>query len=160
MKLEQLIKALNLQPHPIEGGYFCETYRSAQDSDSDRCYSTAIYYLLTPKTFSEIHRLKSDEVFHFYLGDPVEMIHLHEDGAVEEYILGSDILNGQICQLVVPRMVWQGCRLRPGGKFALLGCTVAPGFEFKDYESGSRDDLVTRYPEHQTIITQLTRKNI
>lgn len=160
MNLDQLIQTLNLQPHPIEGGFFCETYRSRRHSNEDRCDSTAIYYLLTPDTFSEIHRLQSDEIFHFYLGDPVQMVHLHEDGAVNEFTLGSDVLGDQVCQLLVPRMVWQGARLKPGGKYALLGCTVAPGFEFKDYESGQRDALVKRYPQHQTIITQLTRKNI
>src|SRR5207249_3960045 len=96
----------------------------------DRSVSTAIYYLLTPGTFSALHRLKSDEIFHFYAGSPVKMLQLHEDGRGEEIILGSDVLAGQQPQVLVRRGVWQGSYLLPGGEFALLGCTVAPGFEY------------------------------
>lgn len=167
MDIDALIKSLNLQPHPVEGGYFAETYRCTKTIPattpgmpygSDRNVSTAIYYLLTAQSFSELHLLPSDEVFHFYLGDCVEMLHLFPDGSSRHYELGANILDGQHVQLVVPGGVWQGCRLRPGGKFALLGCTVAPGFDYQDYQSGHREDLCAKYPHEQSMIQQLTRE--
>src|SRR5581483_11176343 len=98
--------------------------------------ATAIYYLLTPDTVSAMHRLATDEIFHFYLGDPVEMLQLRPDGSHRVAILGPDLDAGQRPQIVVPRGVWQGARLVPGGRFALLGTTVAPGFDYADYETG------------------------
>lgn len=162
---EELIALLKLQPHPREGGFFRETYRSVETHPAaalparyggDRSFGTAIYYLLTPNTFSALHRLASDEVFHFYLGDPVRMLQLAPDGRGETVVLGSDVLAGQRPQLLVPRGVWQGSLLESGGAFALLGCTVAPGFEYADYEGGSRKQLIEHYPEHARLIEQLT----
>jgi uncharacterized protein len=162
---EQLIRLLQLQPHPREGGHFRETYRSTDllpasalppHYRSPRAASTAIYYLLTPNTCSALHRLGSDEVFHFYLGSPVRMLQLFPDGQGKEVILGPDLLEGQSVQVVVPRGVWQGSVLEPGGAFALLGCTVAPGFEYADYESGNRAELMARYPAFAELITRLT----
>jgi predicted cupin superfamily sugar epimerase len=162
----QVIAALDLKPHPIEGGYFRETYRSSDRLSADalpphygaaRAASTAIYYLLTPDTFSAIHRLATDEVFHFYLGDPVEMLLLHPDGRGEIVTLGPDLGAGQRPQVVVPRGVWQGSSLAPGGAFALLGCTVAPGFDYTDYETGRRDSLTARYPAFADLLRRLTR---
>ena len=161
---EQLISVLSLKPHPKEGGYYRETYRAADPvagpgpSGTSRRISTAIYYLLTESTFSAMHRLASDELFHFYLGDPVEMVQLRPDGTGEVVVLGTDVAQGMSPQVVVPRGVWQGSRLRPGGKFALLGCTVAPGFEFADYEQGDREMLQKAYPAHRDRITTLTRE--
>src|SRR5207245_2095434 len=97
---------------------------------TDRWAGTAIYYLLTPDTFSALHRLPTDEVYHFYLGDPVEMLQLWPDGSGRVGTLGQDVRAGQLLQVIVPRGVWQGSRLRPGGAFALLGTTMAPGFDF------------------------------
>ena len=162
---EELIALLNLEPHPKEGGFFRETYRSAEDISHSalpkryngmRAHGTAIYYLLTPSTFSALHRLASDEVFHFYLGDPVRMLQLTPDGTGQAIILGSDILAGQQVQTCVPRGVWQGSVLEPGGRFALLGCTVAPGFDYADYEGGDRALLVKAYPRWTDLITRLT----
>ena len=160
---DQLIRHLGLQPHPKEGGYFHETYRAA-DSYADptryvgpRCASTAIYYLLTPNTFSALHRQQTDEVFHFYLGSPVRMLQLDPDGQGRSIVLGPDVLNGQQLQFVVPRGVWQGSLLEPGGDFALLGCTVAPGFEYVDYESGDRQTLMRQYPTFAELIHKLTQ---
>jgi predicted cupin superfamily sugar epimerase len=162
---EELIRLFQLQPHPREGGHFRETYRSTDllpatalppHYRSPRAASTAIYYLLTPNTCSALHRLGSDEVFHFYLGSPVRMLQLFSDGQGKEVILGPDLLEGQSVQVVVPRGVWQGSALEPGGAFALLGCTVAPGFEYADYESGNRADLIARYPNFKDLITRLT----
>jgi predicted cupin superfamily sugar epimerase len=160
---DDLIRHLGLQPHPKEGGFFRETYRAADSYPAParyvgpRCAGTAIYYLLTPNTFSALHRLQTDEVFHFYLGSPVCMLQLDPDGQGRTIVLGSDVLNGQQIQLVVPHGVWQGSLLEPGGEFALLGCTVAPGFEYVDYESGDRQTLVNQYPAFAELIHKLTQ---
>ncbi|OGG52772.1 MAG: hypothetical protein A3F84_10045 [Candidatus Handelsmanbacteria bacterium RIFCSPLOWO2_12_FULL_64_10] len=166
MTVEQIKALLSLEPHPAEGGYFAETYRSGERIPKDalparygdaRSLGTAIYYLLTPETFSAVHRLRSDEVFHFYLGDPVEMLQLWPDGSGRTVTLGSDILNGMRPQVVVPKGAWQGSRLMPGGRFALLGTTVAPGFDFADYEAGGREALVSAYPRFRDLIIALTK---
>ncbi len=166
ISVEQIKSILNLRPHPEEGGYYSETYRSAASIPGDalpdcygsaRSFSTAIYYLLTPDTFSAMHRLKTDEIFHFYLGDPIEMVQLWPDGSGKLVTLGTDIAHGMRLQEVVPRGVWQGSALRAGGAFALLGATVAPGFEFADYEAGRRKELTQQYPEYAERIRALTR---
>ena len=160
---EEVIRTLQLEKHPVEGGYFLETYRSKEivtdKLRGGRSYSTAIYYMLTnePGTFSEMHRLTVDEVFHFYFGDPVEMLFLYPDGSGKQVILGPGIEKGMRPQVVVPAGVWQGARLSPGGNFALMGTTVAPGFEYTDYLSGSRKELIKRYPDFKELLTALTR---
>ena len=127
--------------------------------DGARRTGTAIYYLLEPDTFSEMHRLKSDEVFHFYAGDAVEMLQLIEKGQGARVVIGNDLLRGQRPQVIVERGVWQGSRLVQGGRWALLGCTVSPGFEFEDYETGLRENLCAAWPEFVSEITTLTREN-
>ncbi len=165
-RAEDIIRTLGLKPHPAEGGYFAEIYRSGETVDGDalpprygapRALATAIYYLLTPDTFSCMHRLASDEIFHFYAGDPVEMLNLEPTGPGKVIMLGSDLTAGMRPQVVVPRGVWQGSRLAPGGEFALLGTTVSPGFEFEDYQAGDRDALCRAYPDFKEMITALTR---
>ena len=165
MTAKDVIQLLGLKPHPKEGGYFRETYRSdesislclpARYGANSRSHSTAIYYLLTPETFSRMHRIKSDEVFHFYLGDPVQMFWLLEDGRSRQIILGHDIEKGFAPQVIVPKGVWQGAFLMERGSFALLGTTVAPGFEYEDYEEGVRDELARRYPDQAALIARLT----
>jgi predicted cupin superfamily sugar epimerase len=160
---EEIIASLKLQPHPKEGGYFRETYRSKdllsnlpERYRGQRAASTAIYYLLTPSSFSAMHRVASDEVFHFYAGSPVEMLQLHPGGHGEIVTLGNDLRAGQAPQIIVPAGVWQGSRLARGGEFALMGTTVAPGFEYADYESGQREWLMQRYPEFGEMIRELT----
>jgi len=164
---QEIIDALGLLPHPEEGGFFSETHRAGETYaaanlpdryDGDRSHSTAIYYLLTPETFSHMHRLKSEEIFHFYLGDPCEMVQLHPDGTGEVVVLGNDILARQRPQVIVPKNSWQGMRLLPGSTFGLMGCTVAPGFEFVDYDHGMRSDLVASHPKFEEYITRLTAK--
>jgi predicted cupin superfamily sugar epimerase len=118
---------------------------------------TAIYYLLEPGTFSEMHVLASDEVFHFYLGDPVEMLQLFPDGGSALFTLGQDLQANQHVQLVVPAGVWQGTRLIGNGKVALLGCTVTPGFDYADYRSGSYAELAGKWPAEAERIRALTR---
>jgi predicted cupin superfamily sugar epimerase len=156
----EVIEALELQPHPIEGGHFRETYRSVAPVGTPagaRSLATAIYYLLTPDTFSEMHRLPGDEIFHFYLGDPVRMLQLWPDGTHRLVGLGTDLAAGQRPQVVVPGGVWQGSLLEPGGRFALLGATMAPGFDYADYETGDRARLVAEYPTAAEWIARLTR---
>jgi uncharacterized protein len=164
----QIIEALGLRPHPIEGGFFRETYRSAGSipapelpdgyrTESGRSFGTAIYYLLTADTFSEMHRLPTEEVFHLYLGGPVRMLQLFADGGGREVIIGADVLAGQRPQVIVPPGVWQGSRLEPGVEFALLGATMAPGFDYADYEQGRRGELMEQYPDYAAIIRELTR---
>ncbi|MGA2502236.1 MAG: cupin domain-containing protein [Tepidisphaeraceae bacterium] len=155
------IKALlKLEPHPVEGGFFRRTYTSAGSVElprGARAQGTAIYYLLEPGTFSEMHVLASDEIFHFYLGDPMEMLQLHPDGRSAIFTLGPDLAAGQHVQLVVPAGVWQGTRLLGDGKVALLGCSVTPGFDFADYRNASFAELVSRWPAEAERIRNLTR---
>ena len=162
-----IIDHLGLTPLAPEGGYYRETYRSGESLpgsalprryQGDRNMGAAIYYMLTPDSFSALHRLATDEVYHFYLGDPVEMLQLLPDGSTNTVGLGHNILENKVVQLIVPRGVWQGARLVPGGRFALLGTTTAPGFAPADYEHGDRDALISDYPEAREMITALTRQ--
>ena len=164
LDVDDIVRLLGLERHPVEGGYYAETYRSADELGTDclpdgykmpRSLSTAIYYLLTPETRSEMHRLKSDEVFHFYLGDPVDMLNLSPDGSSTIVTLGQEVAAGQKLQHIVLKGVWQGALLRDGGRFALLGTTTAPGFDYADYESGARDELLHRYPDRRDLIVRL-----
>jgi predicted cupin superfamily sugar epimerase len=160
MTTEEIKALLQLQPHPVEGGFFRRTYTSAATVDlphGQRAQSTAIYYLLEPGTFSEMHVLDSDEIFHFYLGDPVEMLQLHPDGRSALFTLGPDLAAGQHVQLVVPAGVWQGTSLIGNGKVALLGCTVTPGFDFADYRSATYAELAAKWPSETERIRKLTR---
>ena len=168
MNPKAVIEHLGLVPLPGEGGLYRQTYLAGDTVQraclpgrygSDKPFSTAIYYLLTaePDSFSAMHRLPTDEVYHFYLGDPIEMLMLFPDGRSERVVLGQDILGGQKVQHVVPRDVWQGSRLAPGGQFALMGTTMAPGYTEPDYEDGQADKLSAQYPEQAELIGQLTR---
>jgi uncharacterized protein len=161
----EVIELLELKPLEIEGGFFREVWRSERQVSGEelgpsygsaRSLGTAIYYLLTPDTVSALHSLPSEEIFHFYLGDPVRMLQLapEEDGRVIE--LGADLAAGQQPMVVVPGGVWQGCHLLDGGEFALMGTTVAPGFDYLDYSHGDRRQLCAQYPGHQSLITHLT----
>lgn len=162
---QQIIERLRLVPLTIEGGYFREAYRAPLmvaagalpgDYGGDRNASTCIYYLLTPDTFSAIHRVKSDEVFHFYAGDAVEMLQLWPNGEAKVVVIHNDLSGPGEPQIVVPAGVWQGCRLVPGGSWALMGCTVSPGFDYADFELADRVELLTLHPEHSVLITALT----
>ncbi len=165
---DDVIRMLDLVPLPGEGGLFRETYRSPLRLPAailppqyvgERPASTAIYYLLTRDTFSAMHRLRGDEVYHFYLGDPVEMLQLRGDGTGQGVIMGSDLAGGMAPQVVVPAGVWQGTRLLDGGIFALLGTTMAPGFDARDFELGNRAELARGFPEHAAMIAALTHEN-
>ncbi len=165
MNAEDIIRQLGLLPHPKEGGYFRETYRSPETVPTqglparyphEKAFSTAIYYLLTPDTFSAMHRVRSDEVFHFYAGDPVQMLQLHPDGSHSIAIIGNDLAAGHVPQVVVAAGTWQGCMLVDGGRYALMGATVAPAFDYDDYEHGDRAMLSSRYPDCARMIERLT----
>ncbi len=166
MTAEQIIEFFGMRPLPQEGGFYVETYRCQEKLTqialpkryaADRNFSTAILYLLTPDTFSSLHRVNSDEIFHFYLGGPVTMLQLHPDGNSEVVTLGHDVLNGQHVQVTVPRDSWQGCFINEGGEFALMGTTVAPGFETADFELGPRQELLEQYSNQRDSIIKLTR---
>jgi uncharacterized protein len=165
---EEIIHLLHLEPLPVEGGYFDQYYRSSEYIPAaalperyghDKLMGTGIYFLRTtdPDSFSALHFLPTDEIHHFYLGDPVETLLLYADGHGEVVVLGQDIRQGQKLQMVVPAGVWQGGRLAPGGRWALIGATMAPGFDEQDYQGGSREDLIGRYPQFKERIKQLTR---
>jgi uncharacterized protein len=166
MTADEVKKILGLVPHPREGGFYIRTYESGERIPasafagsrypSARFTGTAIYYMLEPDSFSEMHRLKSDEIFHFYAGDPVEMLQLHPGGRGEIIRIGNRLDHGERPQVLAPRNVWQGSHLVPGGAWALLGCTVSPGFEFEDYEVESRAALCANWPESTQLIGSLT----
>ncbi len=165
MTPEEIIKILDLQPLPIEGGFYKRTYCSKEMIPKEalppryknsKPFGTAIYYLLTSDTCSLLHRLPTDEIFHFYLGDPVIMLQLHPDGTSEVIILGHAIDKGEKVQVVVPKYTWQGCFLKEGGKFALMGTTMAPGFDSSDYQPGNRNYLIKKYPDKKDLIIRLT----
>ena len=148
---EHLISHLHLKPLDIEGGLYYETYRSdemllkdglPERYGKDKHISTAIYFLLTSNDKAVLHKLISDEIFHFYIGDPVQMLLLYPNGNSNIVFLGNNILAGQRLQMTIPSGVWQGCSLVDGGEFALMGTTVAPAFDFEDFVPGNRDELV------------------
>jgi predicted cupin superfamily sugar epimerase len=167
MTAQQVKELLRLEPHPREGGWFVQTYAAEEflpaASFADGRYSTprrtstAIYYLLEPDTFSEMHMLQSDEVFHFYAGEAVEMLQLRADTKGSVITLGNDLAAGQRPQVLVERGVWQGSRLLDGGSWALLGCTVSPGFEYEDYSAAGRAELTAKWPSFTAQIRALTR---
>ena len=160
MTASEIKALLKLEPHPIEGGFFRRTYTSNRTIDLERGQrnlGSAIYYLLEPGTFSELHVLRSDEIFHFYLGDPVEMLQLYPDGHSAIFVLGPDLVGGQQVQIVVEAGVWQGARLLGEGKFALLGCSVTPGFNYDDYRNAKSSELIAKWPDQSERIRALTK---
>ena len=167
---EMLIEKLGLQPLVFEGGQFVRSYTapdyfpagelgSAYPAEP-RSYCSAIYFLLTddPDSFSTMHLLPTDEIYHFYLGDPVEMLLIRENGEGERILLGQDLLNDQKVQFVAPANVWQGSHLLPGGRFALLGTTMSPAFENSDFIEGDRESLTKLCPQQKDLIKALTRR--
>ena len=160
---QELITQLDLMRHP-EGGWFRETYRCAesvpaqalpQRFGSDRSLSTGIYFLLQEPDVSALHRIKSDEMWHFYAGSALLIHALFDDGRRRTQRLGPDCAAGDLYQLVVPAGCWFGAELAGKG-FALVGCTVAPGFDFADFEMADRQQLCAAYPQHADLIGRLT----
>lgn len=164
-RLDQIIRNLDLKPHP-EGGFFRETYRSngvintdSLDSNyiGERNYSTCIYFLLTSEVFSAFHRIFQDEIWHFYDGSPIDLHIITEDGEYTKTIIGRDIDRGQIPQIVVSGGSWFAATVSNQDDYSLIGCTVSPGFDFRDFELPTRNELISKFPQHQEIITKLTR---
>lgn len=161
MNADHYIRHLNLQPHP-EGGYYKEVYRSAGSLDipgfpGPRQLCTSIYFLLEKGNFSAFHRIRSDEIWHFYAGDPLEVIEIDPSGKLNITTLGRDAEKGERFQYVVPAGNWFGSRVKSGSTFSLVGCTVSPGFDFSDFEMAQCVSLSKEFPQHQGIIEQLTR---
>lgn len=160
-----LIQRYGLEPHP-EGGWYKQTYKSKEHIPADalperfgatRSFSTAIYFLLVKGNFSSFHRIKSDECWHFYSGDPLLIYIIEQDGAIKIISLGNDPEKGQAFQYVVPADCWFASCPAPGSEYCFVGCTVSPGFEFEDFELASAAELTAIYPRHKKIIEQLCR---
>jgi uncharacterized protein len=159
---ECLIKKFNLKEHP-EGGFFVEAYRSSETIpqqalpsryEGSRCFSTSIYFLLPAGSVSRLHRIASDEVWHFYLGGSLELLQISPDGRIEKVMLGQDIEAGQKLQHAVPAGCWFGARPTQGSAYSFVGCTVAPGFDFADFELANPEDLSRRYPDLKEEISR------
>jgi len=154
-----------LLPHP-EGGYYAETYRSSEKISKDalperftedRTFSTGIYFLLEAKDFSAFHKIKSDEMWHFYAGEALDIFVIYpETGNLEIIKLGSNPDHGETFQAVVPAGTWFGSRPAAGSSYSLVGCTVAPGFDFEDFEMAEREFLIKKFTQHDTLILELT----
>jgi len=162
---KQLIQQYHLQPHP-EGGWYKETYRSnefipaaalPERFENSRALATAIYFLLEQDNFSAFHKIKSDECWHFYAGDSLEVFVIQQDGTLEIIHLGNDIGKGQLFQYVVPANCWFASRPAAGSSFCFVGCTVAPGFDFADFELANAAALSAMYPQQESIIKELCR---
>lgn len=164
-QMNDLITALNLQPHP-EGGWYRETYRATETIPmaglperfkGPRTHATVICFLLTSETFSALHRLKSDEQWHFYSGSPLTVHVIQLDGRYVPIKLGANLAQGETFQAVVPHGCWFGATVDTPDSYALVGCSVAPGFDFADFEMAERDILRKQFPQHTDLITRLTR---
>jgi predicted cupin superfamily sugar epimerase len=164
-RAELIIHKLELLPHP-EGGYFKETYRSSgtiptesfvAGVKSDRNYSTSIYFLLTSGSFSAFHRIPQDEIWHFYDGSPLHLHSISPNGEYTQTVIGKNIGLDEIPQFVVPGGYWFGATVMNDDDYSLVGCTVAPGFDFLDFELGLREKLLSKFPQHHQIINRLTR---
>ncbi|MGV9497339.1 cupin domain-containing protein [Streptomyces sp. NPDC003642] len=156
MTPDELIAHYGLEPIPSEGGLFRQTWAGPERPDG-RPEGTAIVALLTADDFSALHRLPTDEIWHFYGGDPLELLLLAPDGSARTVVLGPEVLRDQHVQFTVPAGTWMGGRVRHGGAWTLFGCTMAPGFTFEGYEHGDGPELAARYPEVADAITALSR---
>ena len=165
---EYWLRTLGLMRHP-EGGHFREVYRSDDtipavalppEFDGVRAFSSSIYFLLKGDDFSAFHRLRADEVWHFYAGSPLTIRVIALDGGLSEVRLGSDPEQGHQFQAVIPAQRWFAAAVDDHpGSYALAGCTVAPGFDFRDFEMGKREELIRLYPDHRPVIERLTRES-
>ncbi len=164
-KSKYYISKLQMNPHP-EGGYYKEIYRSGEiyqaeflpgGFKSDRNFSTSIYFLLDGNQVSTFHRLKSDEIWHYYDGCGVKIYILDEDGSLSEIYLGKNLERGDRFQAIIKSNCWFAAEIIEKNLFALIGCTVSPGFDFEDFELGDRKKLINQYPQHEEIIKKLTK---
>lgn len=165
-KIKDIISRLDLLPHP-EGGYYKETYRSEGQIKSDslpsnmkgsRSYCTGIYFLLTSDNFSSFHRIKQDEMWHFYSGSTLLVHVISPEGEYSQIKLGTNLEEGETPQAVVKANSWFGASLKHSDNYALVGCTVSPGFDFMDFELAKYESLANKFPQHSSIIKLLTRQ--
>jgi predicted cupin superfamily sugar epimerase len=159
--VDTIINQLNMLAHP-EGGYFAEHYRSSESFaptgfDGQRSYATSIYFLLEKDQFSALHKIKSDEIWHFYLGEPLEIIEIEPNGKLIKTVLGQNFSYGQVLSYVVKAGNWFGSRPLAGSVFSLVGCTVSPGFDFEDFEMPSKTYFLDNFPQHKTLIEEICR---
>ena len=168
MTAQQYIQSLNLQPHP-EGGYFAETYRSAETIPRHalpgrfggaRAFGTAIYFLLESHHVSALHRIQADEIWHFYAGGPLEVFVISLTGNLTVIRLGNNPEQGEVFQAVVSAGCWFGAKPAPGADFSLVGCTVAPGFDFADFEMADPAPLLAEFPQHRAVIGKLAEPGL
>jgi len=164
-KIKQLVEKLELLPHP-EGGFYKETYRSKgvikpeslrNDIEGERNYATGIYFLLISDNFSAFHRIKQDEMWHFYDGSPLIVHIIDQNGKYKAVEIGRNIEKGEVPQYVVPADCWFASSVKESNNYSFVGCTVSPGFDFRDFELADREKLIEEYPAHKEIITKLTR---
>jgi predicted cupin superfamily sugar epimerase len=164
-KINALVSHLNLQPHP-EGGYYKEVYRSAgsvpasvlgEPFNGDRSYCTSIYFMLTSDTFSALHRINQDEMWHFYQGSSLSLHIISPEGNYQNIQVGHDFNKGEVPQVLVPADHWFGATVNEANSFSLVGCTVSPGFDFADFELGDYKGLCKHFPQHEVLIKKLTR---
>ncbi|HEY6979244.1 MAG TPA: cupin domain-containing protein [Chitinophagaceae bacterium] len=165
ISVAEYIEYYHLQPHP-EGGYFSETYRSGESISCSalpkrfkgaRNFSTVIYFLLERGQFSAFHRIQSDECWHFYSGGTLRIYIILANGKLETVYLGNNIKNNESFQFVVPAACWFAAEPADDGLFSFVGCTVAPGFDFADFELAKAEELTMLYPQHKSLIKRLTR---
>ena len=165
MIVQEIVNTLKLLPHP-EGGYYKETYRSKgkivngslnEQFTSSRSYATGIYFLLTKNIFSAFHKIKQDEMWHFYDGHPLAVHIIDKYGVYYKQIIGNKFHENQVPQFVVPRGAWFASSVEEDGEYSLVGCTVSPGFDFNDFELADRASLIKEHPNHKNIITKLTK---
>ncbi len=164
-RIQELVEQLELTEHP-EGGFYKETYRSAGSIPQDvlgdiftgeRNYSTGIYFLLTTGNFSAFHRIRQDEMWHFYEGDPLIIHMIDQAGKYSTQEIGLNLHRNQLPQFVVPKNIWFASEVLENGTYSLVGCTVSPGFDFEDFELAKRDQFINNFPQHEEIIQRLTR---
>ncbi|MEH6592758.1 MAG: cupin domain-containing protein [Halioglobus sp.] len=166
--LKLVIEKLNLEAHPIEGGYFTESYRAKEGTlkaalpdrfDGDRSFCSQIYYVISPGRISALHKMLADETWHFYRGSPIKLFEITPEGEVLETLMGSDVLAGQLPQYTVMAENWLGAYNIDADEFSLVGCTVAPAMALDDYEHGKPEELLKQFPQHEELIRKLTWKD-
>ena len=165
LSTQDVIDGLRLKPHPLEGGYFVETYRAEERIPahilpgrygSERDLGTAIYYLLSQESCSKLHKLASDEIYHFYGGDPTVMLLLMPDGTSDVLTLGNNLAAREHPQIIVEKGVWQGAYVQQKGEYTLMGTTMAPGYDQADYTAADAEELLRLYPDRRELILKLT----
>ncbi len=164
-RIDEIVQKLNMTPHP-EGGFYKETYRShgvipesvlSRHFSGERNYCTAIYFLLTSDNFSAFHRIKQDEIWHYYEGASLSVHVINPDGVYTVYRVGMDLEKGELPQLVVPAGCWFASGIDTPNDYSLVGCTVSPGFDFDDFELADRRGLIEQYPKYKEVIIRFTR---